>query len=104
MPTARSTLTWTSSQRAILKTDDNKYAKGKRNLRILLWTGWAAQLVGVLYGFAGLLGGGENVWRGSLAGVPVFLFGLAFAGWAGNLLEINELKKRVSELEGPMPN
>lgn len=75
----------------------DKRAKGKRNLLFLFWMGSACQLAGVLLAFAASAGLVET---SPIGGALFVVFGMALSGWAGNLLQITDLKKRVSELEG----
>ena len=79
---------------------DNR-AKGKRNLLILNWLRLACQLVGVVTLFASLAGVLDV---SSLGAMSFLVFGMALAGWAGNLQEIVDLKYRVAKLEGPAGN
>ena len=75
-----------------------KHDKSQRNLAILIYMGWACQLAGVLLTFGSLVG----FWGGAALGGALFLvFGMALAGWANNLSQIIDLKKRLSALEEP---
>ncbi|MCH7726972.1 MAG: hypothetical protein IH991_10890 [Planctomycetes bacterium] len=80
---------------------NDKHAKGKRNLIILSWMGLACQPVGLLFAIVFTIAAFADLASVSpLGGVVFLVFGMALSGWAGNLLEITDLKKRVSELEG----
>ena len=79
----------------------DKRTKGKRNLLILIWMGLACQLAGVLLTFAAYA---DLVDISPIGGVLLLVFGMALAGWAGNLQEITDLKHQVLELEGRTSN
>jgi site-specific recombinase len=74
---------------------DGQHDKSQRNLAILSYMGLACQFVGVVGAIIALVARSEA----ALAGVVVFVFGLALAGWAGNLSQIINLKRRVTDLE-----
>ncbi len=73
--------------------------KSQRNLAFLSYLGLAWFSVGVLGAF-GTLGGWWGRPASAIGWALIFVFGLALAGWAGNLSLINDLKKRLSVLEG----
>lgn len=86
---------------------NDRQTRGKRNLTILSWLGLACQAFGVLVAFGsmiGVVGSAEDTWRGIISGMVSVVFGMALSGWAGNLIQITELKNRVAELEGQAPN
>lgn len=73
-----------------------KQRTGDRNLKLLCWLGLTCQAIGVFLFLAFAL----KLQFGSAWGGPLFLtFGIAVGGWAGNLLEITGLKRRITELE-----
>lgn len=81
---------------------NDKQTKGKRHLTILSWMGLACQAFGVLFAFGsmiGLVGNAEDAWKGIISGMVSVVFGMALSGWAGNLLQITDLRRRVSDLE-----
>lgn len=87
---------------------ENKQKNVTRNLTILSWMGlsWmglGCQAFGVFFAVGSmfsLVGDPEDTWKGVITGMVSVIFGMALSGWAGNLLQITELKKRVAELEG----
>lgn len=74
------------------------WEKSKWNLVILIWLGLACQAAGVI-GFLSDLVRSEA----SIGPALFMIFGLAVGGWAGNLKEITELKARLAQLEGCVP-
>jgi hypothetical protein len=81
---------------------NDKEVKGQRNLKFLSWMGLTCQACGVVFAFVNIVthfSSADNSWRGIISGMVMVVFGMALSGWAGNLLEISALKKRVSKLE-----
>ena len=80
---------------------NDKEVKGQRNLKFLSWMGLASQAFGFVFAFGSMIGvfNPEQTWRGIISGMVSVVFGMALSGWAGNLLEISALKKRVATLE-----
>jgi hypothetical protein len=60
--------------------------------------GLVCQVVGVIMAF-GSLGGFLFDRNNALGGALFLIFGIALGGWAENLSDMVDLKKRVSELE-----
>lgn len=80
---------------------DDKQTGGKRNLTLLIWMGLACQAFGVVFAVGSMISvsNADDTWRGIISGIVMVVFGMALSGWAGNLSEISELKKRVAALE-----
>jgi hypothetical protein len=74
-----------------------QHDKSQRNLAILSYMGLACQFVGVV----GAIGSMAGFWaKGALPwGFMMVVFGMALGGWAGNLSQIIDLKRRLSAME-----
>lgn len=84
---------------------DDQHNRGQRNLKFLSWIGLACQACGVVLAFGSMMNvfNPDSTWRGIISGMVSVVFGMALSGWAGNLLQIADLKKRVAELERRTP-
>jgi hypothetical protein len=77
---------------------NEQHDKSQRNLAILSYMGLACQFVG----FVGAFGSMAGFWgsKGTVTwGFMMLVFGMALGGWAGNLSQIIDLKKRLSAME-----
>lgn len=74
-----------------------QHGRSQRNLAFLSYLGLACQFLGVL----GAVGGMAGFWgKGALpGGFMMVVFGMALGGWAGNLSEILDLKRRLLAIE-----